>query len=89
MEDYQKRMIEEFKEHEDRYDIRAIINVMRDSQKGIIIGAKGSSLKRVGIQSREDMEEFFEKKVFLELYVKVNPDWREDKRKLKAFGYIH
>lgn len=82
-------VIEEFKEHEDRYDIRAIINVMRDSQKGIIIGAKGSSLKRVGIQSREDMEEFFEKKVFLELYVKVNPDWREDKRKLKAFGYIH
>lgn len=82
-------VIEEFKEHADRYDIRAIINVMRDSQKGIIIGAKGSSLKRVGIQSREDMEEFFEKKVFLELYVKVNPDWREDKRKLKAFGYIN
>ena len=82
-------VIEEFKEHADRYDIRAIINVMRDSQKGIIIGAKGSSLKRVGIQSREDMEEFFEKKDFLELYVKVNPDWREDKRKLKAFGYIN
>ncbi|MBO7278287.1 MAG: GTPase Era [Bacteroidales bacterium] len=82
-------VIEEFKELPDRYDIRAVINVMRDSQKGIIIGAKGSSLKRVGMQSREDMEEFFEKKVFLQMYVKVNPDWREDKRKLKAFGYIN
>ncbi len=82
-------VIEEFKELPDRYDIRAVINVMRDSQKGIIIGAKGSSLKRVGMQAREDMEEFFEKKVFLQMYVKVNPDWREDKRKLKAFGYIN
>lgn len=81
-------VIEEFKEHDDRYDIQAVINVMRDSQKGIIIGAKGASLKKVGIEARKDMEEFFEKKVFLQTFVKVNPDWREDKRKLKSFGYI-
>ena len=81
-------VIEEFKEHDDRYDIQAVINVMRDSQKGIIIGAKGASLKKVGVEARKDMEEFFEKKVFLQTFVKVNPDWREDKRKLKSFGYI-
>ena len=81
-------VIEEFKEHDDRYDIQAVINVMRDSQNGIIIGAKGASLKKVGIEARKDMEEFFEKKVFLQTFVKVNPDWREDKRKLKSFGYI-
>ena len=72
-------VIEEFKEHDDRYDIQAVINVMRDSQKGIIIGAKGASLKKVGIEARKDMEEFFEKKVYLQTFVKVNPDWREDK----------
>ena len=81
-------VIEEFKEHDDRYDIQAVINVMRDSQKGIIIGAKGASLKKVGIEAHKDMVEFFEKKVFLQTFVKVNPDWREDKRKLKSFGYI-
>ena len=80
-------VIEEFKENADRYDIRAVINVMRDSQKGIIIGARGASLKRVGTQARIDMEDFFQKKVFLQLYVKVNPHWRDDKRKLAAFGY--
>ena len=80
-------VIEEFKENADRYDIRAVINVMRDSQKGIIIGARGSSLKRVGTQARIDMEDFFQKKVFLQLYVKVDPHWRDDKRKLAAFGY--
>lgn len=81
-------VIEEFKEHPDRYDIQAVINVMRDSQKGIIIGSKGASLKKVGIEARKDMEDFFEKKVFLQTFVKVNPNWREDKRKLKSFGYI-
>ncbi|MFA7115709.1 MAG: GTPase Era [Bacteroidales bacterium] len=81
--------IEEFKEVNDRYDIRAIINVMRDSQKGIIIGAKGSALKRVGTQARLEMEDFFEKKIFLKTFVKVNSSWREDKRKLKGYGYIH
>ena len=80
--------IEEFKEGPERYDIQAVINVMRDSQKGIIIGSKGASLKKVGMEARKDMEEFFEKKVFLQTFVKVNPNWREDKRKLKSFGYI-
>ncbi|HIZ85118.1 MAG TPA: GTPase Era [Candidatus Coprenecus stercoravium] len=80
-------VIEEFRENEDRYDIRAVINVMRDSQKGIIIGSRGSALKRVGTQARMDMEDFFQKKVFLQLYVKVAPHWRDDKRKLAAFGY--
>lgn len=80
-------VIDEFKEGADRYDISAVINVMRDSQKGIIIGNKGAALKRVGTQARMDMEDFFEKKVFLRLFVKVNPGWREDAKKLKAFGY--
>jgi len=71
-----------------RYHFRAIINVMRDYQKGIIIGNKGAALKRAGTQARLDMEDFFEKKVFLELYVKVDPDWREKKRKHKQCGYI-
>ena len=79
--------IEEFKENADRYDIRAVINVMRDSQKGILIGSRGSALKRIGTQARIDMEDFFQKKVFLQLYVKVDPHWRDDKRKLAAFGY--
>lgn len=80
-------VIDEFKESEERYDISAVINVMRDSQKGIIIGNKGAMLKKVGTHARIDMEDFFEKKVFLSLFVKVNPGWREDSRKLKAFGY--
>ena len=79
--------IEEFKENADRYDIRAVINVMRDSQKGILIGSRGAALKRIGTQARIDMEDFFQKKVFLQLYVKVDPHWRDDKRKLAAFGY--
>lgn len=79
--------IEEFKEGSERYNIRAVIYVMRDSQKGIIIGKKGSSLKKVGTQARIDMEDFFQKKVFLELYVKVDDDWRENKKELKRFGY--
>lgn len=80
-------VIEEFKENGDRYDINAVINVMRDSQKGILIGHKGSLLKKTGTEARLDMEEFFEKKVFLQLFVKVNPHWRDDKRKLTSFGY--
>lgn len=81
-------VIETFKEGEDRYDISAIINVMRDSQKGIVIGKGGAALKKVGTQARIEMEHFFEKKVFLQLFVKVEPGWREDKRMLKRFGYI-
>lgn len=79
--------IEEFKEGKERYDIRAIIYVMRDSQKGIIIGKGGSSLKKVGTEARIDMEDFFQTKVFLSLYVKVDTDWRENKKELKRFGY--
>lgn len=79
--------IEEFKEGKERYDIRAIIYVMRDSQKGIIIGKGGASLKKVGTEARIDMEDFFQTKVFLSLYVKVDTDWRENKKELKRFGY--
>ncbi len=81
-------VIESFKEKDDIIHIEALINVLRDSQKGIIIGNKGSSLKKVGTQARIDMESFFEKKVFLQIFVKVSQDWREDKRKLRQFGYI-
>ena len=79
--------IEEFKEGKERYDISAVIYVMRDSQKGIIIGKGGKSLKKVGTEARIDMEDFFQKKVFLSLFVKVDPDWRESKKELKRFGY--
>lgn len=81
-------VIESFEEHEDIYNISAIINVIRESQKGIIIGPRGLALKRVGTQARRDMEKFFEKKVFLKMFVKVNPNWRESKKELKKFGYI-
>ena len=80
-------VVEEFKEGEERYDISAVIYVMRDSQKGIIIGKAGSSLKKVGTQARIDMEDFFQKKVFLRLFVKVDADWRESKKELRRFGY--
>ncbi|MGM9788244.1 MAG: GTPase Era [Candidatus Cryptobacteroides sp.] len=79
--------VESFKEGEERYDIRAVIYVMRESQKGIVIGKKGAALKKVGTAARLDMEDFFQKKVFLELYVKVDPDWRENKKELRRFGY--
>jgi GTP-binding protein Era len=81
-------VIESFEESEEIYNISAIINVVRESQKGIIIGPKGLALKRVGTQARRDMEKFFEKKVFLKMIVKVNPNRREDKKELKKFGYI-
>lgn len=81
-------VVESFKEGEERYDISAVINVMRDSQKGIIIGKGGSALKKLGTAARISMEDFFQKKVFLQLFVKVEPDWRENKKMLKRFGYI-
>jgi GTP-binding protein Era len=81
-------VIESFKEGDERYDISAIINVMRDSQKGIIIGRNGSALKKTATSARIEMESFFEKKVFLQTFVKVDPDWRENKKELKKFGYI-
>ena len=69
--------------------IRAEIIVVRDSQKGIIIGHQGKALKKVGTEARKDMEAFLEKQVFLELFVKVNKDWRDSDNQLKRFGYIN
>ncbi len=80
-------VITEFKERDDMIVIRAEILVERKSQKGIIIGEKGEMLKKIGMQAREDMEAFFGKKVFLEQYVKVEPEWRSNERKLRQFGY--
>jgi GTPase len=79
--------IESFNDEKDILRIRALIHVTRDSQKGIIIGHRGSMLKRVGTEARRDMEDFFRKKVFLELYVKVTKDWRDKPLVLKRFGY--
>ena len=67
--------------------MRTVIMVERETQKGIIIGHKGSALKRVGVEARKDLEKFFDKQVYLELYVKVNKNWRSDPRQLKRFGY--
>ena len=80
-------VVESFKEGEERYDISAIIYVMRESQKGIVIGRQGAALKRVGTEARKEMEDFFQKKVFLQLLVKVDPDWRASRRELRRFGY--
>lgn len=80
--------VEQFKEEEGRIHIMAVIYVERDSQKGIIIGKGGSALKKVGMLARKDIEAFFDKKVYLELYVKVEKDWRSRENKLKGFGYI-
>jgi len=79
--------IESFTEEKNLIKIRALIHVIRDSQKGIIIGHKGAMLKRVGTEARHDMEDFFKKKVFLEMYVKVTKDWRDKPLILKRFGY--
>lgn len=80
--------IEAFKEEDAIIRIRATIYVERDSQKGIIIGKGGSSLKKVGMEARKDLEAFFGKKVFLETHVKVADNWRKQKNKLKHFGYL-
>jgi len=79
--------VEEFKETEKIINVRCLIHVERDSQKGIIIGHKGEMIKRVGTEARKDAEEFFNKKIFMELYVKVAKDWREKDKQLKNFGY--
>lgn len=78
---------EEFFEEEEIIRMRSIIMVERETQKGIIIGHKGAALKRVGVEARKDLETFFGKQVHLELYVKVNKNWRNDARQLKRFGY--
>lgn len=79
--------VEEFKEEEDIIRIRAVIYVERDTQKGIIIGHKGEALKRTGMMARKDLETFFEKKIFLGLFVKVDKDWKNKQHSLKKFGY--
>ena len=78
---------EEFLEDEKIIRIRAVIMVERNSQKGILIGHKGSALKRVGIEARKDLEKFFDKQVHIELYVKVNKNWRSNTNQLRRFGY--
>lgn len=77
----------EFFEEENIIRMRSIIMVERDTQKGIIIGHKGTALKRVGVEARKDLEKFFGKQVHLELYVKVNKNWRSDANQLRRFGY--
>ena len=81
-------IVEKFDESDNAIHIMAVIYVERDSQKGIIIGHQGKMLKRVGTLARKDIEKFFDKKVFLELFVKVEKDWRNQENKLRAFGYI-
>ncbi|MDX1278506.1 GTPase Era [Oceanihabitans sediminis] len=78
---------EEFFEEEKIIRVRSVIMVERDTQKGIIIGHKGAALKRVGVEARKDLEKFFGKQIHLELYVKVNKNWRSNQRQLKRFGY--
>jgi GTP-binding protein Era len=79
--------IESFVDEKKMIRIRAVIHVTRDSQKGIIIGHRGSMLKKTGTEARKDMEDFFGRKVFLELYVKVSKEWRDKPVMLKRFGY--
>lgn len=81
-------LVEKFEEKETSIHIMAVIYVERDSQKGIIIGKGGEKIKKVGIQARQDIEKFFDKKVYLELFVKVEKDWRNKENKLRQFGYI-
>lgn len=80
-------VVELFKEEKDLIHIKALIIVERDSQKGIIIGDKGMSIKKIGSMARKDIERFFDKKVFLEMFVKVEKDWRNRDNLLKQFGY--
>ncbi len=81
-------LVEKFDEKEKSMHIMAVIYVERDSQKGIIIGRGGAKIKRVGMEARADIERFFDKNVYLELFVKVEKDWRNRENKLRAFGYI-
>lgn len=78
---------EEFLEDDDIIRIRSVIMVERDTQKGIIIGHKGSAIKKVGVEARKDLEKFFAKQVHIELYVKVNKNWRSNSQQLRRFGY--
>ena len=80
--------MEKFDEKERSIHIMAVVYVERDSQKAIVIGKGGAMLKRIGIDARKDIETFFGKKVYLEIFVKVEKDWRNRENKLRAFGYI-
>lgn len=79
--------VESFKETEKIIRIRSNIYVARNTQKGIIIGNKGAAIKKLGIESRKDLETFFSKQIHIELFVKVKKDWRNNERMLKSFGY--
>ena len=81
-------IVEKFEEKDNAIHIMAVIYVERDSQKGIIIGHGGTKIKRVGTEARKDIEKFFGKRVYLELFVKVEPNWRNRENKLRTFGYI-
>ena len=81
-------IVEKFDESEKAIHIMAVIYVERDSQKGILIGRGGSKLKKVGTEARKDIEKFFDKSVYLELFVKVEPNWRNRDNKLRQFGYL-
>lgn len=81
-------IVEKFEEKGNSIHIMAVIYVERDSQKGIIIGHQGSKIKKVGMEARKDIEKFFDKSVFLELFVKVEPNWRNRENKLRSFGYM-
>jgi GTP-binding protein Era len=82
-------IVDAFKEEENITRIAATIYVSRDSQKGIVIGHQGKMIKLLGTKARKEMEEFLQQKVFLELFVKVQKNWRDDERHLKNFGYIN
>jgi GTPase len=81
-------VVEEFQEKKTLTKIRAVIYVMRESQKGIILGEQGRSIKKLGTSARIDIEKFLDRKVFLELFVKVDKDWRDSDKELKKFGYL-
>lgn len=81
-------LVEKFEEKEKSIHIMAVIYVERDSQKGILIGRGGEKIKKVGIEARKDIETFFDKSIYLELFVKVEKDWRNRENKLRQFGYI-
>ncbi len=81
-------IVEKFDEKEGAIHIMAVIYVERDSQKGILIGKGGAKLKKVVTDARKDIEAFFDKRVYLELFVKVESNWRNRENKLRSFGYI-
>jgi GTP-binding protein Era len=81
-------IVEKFAETDTSIHIMAVIYVERESQKGIIIGHGGKMLKRIGIEARKDIETFFAKRIFLEMFVKVEPNWRNRDNKLRQFGYV-